>query len=112
MKLQYKMRLYDDKWFALGIYYGYPICCIDQFTRNTCSQTKAQYPDAPWFGTGFIPCLDCAEKIGVDFTRFVNETITPNRIAEIPFPSPYDSPFDDLSKLVKHIETHLAKIAA
>jgi hypothetical protein len=80
------MSLINVQWRALGQHYGYPRCCVDAFLSDTCQVTKDRYPDAPWDGTGFIPCPCCAERAIEDFDAFVATTITPARRTEASFP--------------------------
>jgi hypothetical protein len=71
---------------ALATFLGYPQCCIDAFNRDENHDTIAAFPNGPWIGSGFIPCLQCASKAALNFGRFVDEKITPNRKCPAPFP--------------------------
>jgi hypothetical protein len=71
----------------IGRFLGYPECCLQAFAQDTCQVTKVKYPNGPWWGTGYVPCSDCAEKCLVNFSQFVGQHITPRREAPAPFPS-------------------------
>lgn len=74
-------------WFvATGVYYGFPLCCAIAMETNFCFDTKDAYPDGPWVGSGFVPCLACAKKAVENFSRFVEQNIKPNRVCKSPFP--------------------------
>jgi hypothetical protein len=82
-----------NHFIVMGTYYGYPVCCIKSFVTNGSWATRCQFPRAPWNGTGFIPCLDCARHKARNFNRFVNEVILKNRISATPFPDDdFESP--------------------
>jgi hypothetical protein len=76
-------------WEIMGSYYGYPACCIDAFTTTLCMDVRKQYPTNPWSGTGFLPCIECAPK-ALNFARFVEDNIKPNRISAAAFPDMED----------------------
>lgn len=73
------------RWKALGEYFGFPECCIKEFLETACQSTKDRYPEGPWSGTGFLPCLQCSEK-ALEFKSFVRDYITPHRVCPTPFP--------------------------
>lgn len=75
---------------TMGIHFGFPECCIKEFTADYCETTKRLYPEGPWVGTGFIPCACCAAA-ALDFPTFVAERITPNRLCSTPFPDQRDN---------------------
>jgi hypothetical protein len=108
VRLHFRLRIRSSWWYACGIYYGYPECCVEQFSKDACNETVELYPEAPWIGTGFIPCPACAQKIGPDFSRFVDEVITPRRIEPVPF-SVGHGPMRDHKGLVEIIENHYLK---
>lgn len=72
---------YPDKkrWVALGIYFGYPACCIEDFCKDTTITTKQK----DLCKDGFIPCPDCCEKIT---SRVQLKDLITNRICKTPFP--------------------------
>ena len=43
---------------AMGEYFGYPECCIDNFVSRNRYVTK----DSIFLGSGFIPCCECDSK--------------------------------------------------
>jgi hypothetical protein len=69
-----------------GAIYGFPACCVQAFCSSHCSETRVQYPDGPWMGTGFVPCITCAPA-ALDFDRFIAEKVAPARICPSQFPS-------------------------
>jgi hypothetical protein len=76
---------------ALGTFFGYPRCCCDAFEKDWCAETKAVFPSehanpAPWYGTGYVPCLSCANKAIRDWPAFVIANIDPYRVCHMPFP--------------------------
>lgn len=78
---------YGEPFLVAGIYLGYPLCCISAMARDFCQETKTRYPDGAWYGSGFVPCVKCAEGIHtwLDFNQFIQTEITPYRIAPYPF---------------------------
>lgn len=68
-----------NTWESFGEHYGYPPCCVAAFRLNWCEETKRAYPDGPFMGTGFIPCIACAAEAAKDFPAWVAKNITPNR---------------------------------
>ena len=67
-------KLYKaDKLYFLGVYYGFPKCCIKSFpkTRNYDKNNR----------TGFLPCETCYKK-----NIKLNDLIE-NRVCEKPFPN-------------------------
>lgn len=90
-----------DRWHALGVYLGYPICCVFSFCDTLSEDTRDKYPNGPWVGTGFIPCVNCAPH-ALDFERFVKDKIEPQRLSSVPFPGHNDI---ENEELVPHINT-------
>ncbi|KGX39663.1 hypothetical protein [Burkholderia pseudomallei] len=77
----------DEAWWRIvGNFFGYPSCCVEAFVRDNCDATKTRYPQAPWIGTGYVPCLACAEKALPDFQAFVDTKIAPHRKLKEAFP--------------------------
>ena len=72
-------------WKRMGEFYGYPQCCILVFLKNCCAATKHYYPEGPWDGTGFVPCMCCAKQAVDDFPAWVEATIMPRRVSADPF---------------------------
>lgn len=70
----------------LGSFYGFPQCCIKEMILTGCEETKTRFPKGAWVGTGFIPCITCAQHKARNFDRFVSERILANRICSLPFP--------------------------
>lgn len=65
----------------MGVYFGYPDCCIEWFVTRKGSYLTPKQHRAHLF-RGFIPCPGCAEKI--DYNT-INSLIT-DRICHSPFP--------------------------
>jgi hypothetical protein len=80
----------DIRFSTLGSYFGFPECCVKEFTANYCETTRRLYPEGPWMGTGFIPCPCCAPA-ALEFDQFVANHITPNRRCSTPFPNDDDN---------------------
>jgi hypothetical protein len=70
----------------LGVYFGYPPCCIHWFIMNRSDSenltplTKQQ--EAVHGNEGFIPCPECASKV----TAKTISTLIQNRKCKIPYP--------------------------
>lgn len=77
----------DIAYTKLGQFLGFPACCIAAFRTDETKQVMAMYPNAPWMGTGFIPCKCCAKKALVNFQQFVLEEIHTRR--QCPYAFPY-----------------------
>lgn len=69
-------------WIKMGIYYGYPKCCIENFCERGYTLTKNQ--ELVHKNTGFTPCPKCSEKILSGETTL--EGLLVNRICKEPFP--------------------------
>ena len=67
----------------MGIYYGYPACCIKQYIDNKNNNT-ANFFLLQNNTTGFIPCDECTERINLGDVRI--EDLIQNRICPFPFP--------------------------
>ena len=49
---------------AYGVYYGYPDCCIKEFCELLLRKRKPTIEQIlTGKGSGFIPCLECCEKV-------------------------------------------------
>jgi hypothetical protein len=50
----------------LGTYYGYANCCVKAFIDGNLTynlpEWKGREEQLPLYGTGFIPCAECAKK--------------------------------------------------
>lgn len=78
------------KTFTNGLIFGYPLCCIlsfDEWRQRAGSLTwgdllrrMQEQADAPWFGTGFIPCASCVPAALADWDTFVRTRIFPTRM--------------------------------
>lgn len=69
----------------LGVYYGFPLCCIHQFVNGELTHRLPEWQGRtlPLDGSGFVPCVKCAvEKTEEQLI----EEITRNRLSPIPFP--------------------------
>lgn len=45
---------------ALGLFFGYPVCCVASYAAGIRPKR------GPWLGTGYLPCVDCANKPVID----------------------------------------------
>jgi hypothetical protein len=83
---QYYIRGFcKNPFVSIGMYYGYPICCIKNFVRNIlCKEKKAsRIQKRVSRNCGFIPCSYCSWKI---LTKQIKiEDLIKNRICENPF---------------------------
>lgn len=71
-------------WSIMGFMYGYPVCCVKSFIYRS---TRGLAPiSGPWTGSGFIPCKDHKKEATVDFNKFIEVHIAPNRVYHLPFP--------------------------
>lgn len=85
MKLKYTGLLLVD----MGIYYGYPMCCIGAFIDRMMDFKDNGYSKtAPrkFHGTGYIPCAVCNNKSEDELLA----TIARNRRCRKPFPHASD----------------------
>lgn len=78
----------DVVWFKkIGVYYGYPSCCIDDWIARTIIANPAIQPswDQERAGdyTGFLPCPTHAKQV-LD-KKIALKDLVQNRQCEIPF---------------------------
>ena len=85
-----------DMYISLGIYYGYPDCCIKQFMNftdkknNQHEQTEIRKKSVDILNSlhikskGFVPCLSCCKKLQQDKTLSICNLIK-NRECIIPY---------------------------
>jgi hypothetical protein len=72
-----------NKWVVMGVYYGYPVCCIENFYYKGGTLNKDQ--KKVHYNTGFIPCPECACKIlkgGITLHELIKD-----RFCSIKFPN-------------------------
>jgi hypothetical protein len=71
---------------ALGLFFGYPWCCIVDFMFYW--STDAVRPDEqrPLHGTGYVPCRECAKKSEEELLAI----IAARRRCQLPFPADLD----------------------
>ena len=81
-------HLYEKESFltALGVYFGFPDCCIETFIDRRQFEAKEFFADLPSTGTGYMPCLCCAKEVHNDWGKF-QDKINQNRICPKPFPN-------------------------
>ena len=88
----------SDGWFLSGIYYGYPVCCIDDFIY--CGETKSykSREKRKLDGTGYVPCSACNKKSEEELVQAIND----NRLHWQKFPKcgPNTEAFVDFSRCV------------
>lgn len=81
-----------NKLKELGLYFGYPECCVDFFSKavidlfNGQGKPPAQYLDgfdgSQLDGTGYIPCPDCFKKPHDELIEYIKA----HRQCPTPFP--------------------------
>jgi hypothetical protein len=79
------LRIPEDtkkKWAEMGLYFGYPDCCIKDFCERGYKTTKEQ--QAVHNNYGFVPCPKCSQKILNG--KETLESLIKNRICKTPFP--------------------------
>lgn len=75
-----------DSWVLLGLYYGYPTCCIESFCKSPHYLDKAfgDMRTETGNGTGLVPCTNCATKI--NSKEITLESLISDRIDKGKFP--------------------------
>ena len=51
-----------NKFYLLGLKFGYPDCCISEFIYCIASRTIHRRETRKLAGTGYIPCYECNSK--------------------------------------------------
>ena len=51
-----------NKFYLLGLKFGYPKCCISEFNYCIASRTIRRRETRKLAGTGYIPCKECNSK--------------------------------------------------
>lgn len=51
------------RYFFMGIFYGYPTCCINDFASRKDASTITKEQEEVQQNEGFIPCHKCAKKV-------------------------------------------------
>jgi hypothetical protein len=75
-----------DNIHDLGLWLGYPRCCVSAFLVRYDIWPKPTPSPGP--GHGYIPCPKCSEKgVSMGWPKFIEEIITPNRMCPDPFPT-------------------------
>lgn len=71
----------------LGLWLGYPLCCIRNFAHRIAAFREGRFDDIPQQqkldGTGFVPCPTCHASKSEDALR---EEIAACRVCTQPFP--------------------------
>jgi hypothetical protein len=67
----------QEYWTKMGLMYGYPMCCIEEFLI-----VEIPRPVRKFSGTGYIPCAKCNEKT----EQVMIDEIEKNRTWHKPFP--------------------------
>jgi uncharacterized protein YegP (UPF0339 family) len=70
---------------ASGLFYGFPICCVESFVNFKQLEVFEKYPNIPSSGTGFVPCICCAKNIHTLWPETLN-IIAQNRFCTNTFP--------------------------
>ena len=92
----------DLSWEEVGLYFGYPKCCIEEFCNGEPNFITTLEDMRLFCGTGFVPCKKC------------NETKTEDQLlAEIAKNRKYDKPFPldrhDKEVAIKDVKKFIAK---
>ncbi len=66
----------------MGVFFGYPDCCITEFENFIKSRGKADRGKRKLSGTGYVPCAVCNKKT----VKELKEQIKSTRICPLPFP--------------------------
>ena len=88
-----KAMLNSPGWVFTGLFYGFPICCIKDFTElkhTGMEQFKL-------IGSGYIPCSNCATKSESELIKIIAD----NRFDPEPFPEQSD--WDERDKFVDRL---------
>ena len=80
-----------ENFITMGLYYGYPDCCIVEFTaralRIFAKRAPEAFPAGPWDDSGYLPCRECQAKIlSVGIDKFAADVIAPKRCHAQQFP--------------------------
>jgi len=89
----------SDAWLLSGVYYGYPLCCIDEFTEYAEGKKDLSRRGKRKFnGTGYVPCEEC-NKLSKETLL---KQIESRRLHWEPFPKcgPNTEEFADFSRWV------------
>jgi hypothetical protein len=88
----------SDGWFLSGIYYGYPVCCIDEFIHYGETDSYEDREKRKLCGTGYVPCEECNKKSEEELVEAINN----NRLHWQKFPtcSPNSYAFVDFTHMV------------
>lgn len=66
---QHKTQYNKVLWQVWGEFYNYPKCCVKAFI----GEGSARDRQGVWRGSGFVPCIECANKLdGKDKEYFIN----------------------------------------
>lgn len=80
-ELEYKDgENWNDRARRLGVYLGFPKCCIDEFLEECGNKGKRKLD-----GTGYVPCRICNEKSEQELI----EAISIKRVCKDPFPTAF-----------------------
>lgn len=68
--------------YSTGFYYGFPVCCVNEFVRFMVGHAVLLRTERKLSGTGYIPCVKCNAKTEQELI----DTINANRSHPRPFP--------------------------
>jgi hypothetical protein len=75
-------------WYAAGLYFGYPDCCIADFCARVSGGPETWAPNdsqgLAGNGTGFVPCQACADLVNSGQKTLAD--LISHRMANHPFP--------------------------
>jgi hypothetical protein len=79
-------KILPQRIMNLGVYFGYPPCCIHWFIQNRSDSANltslTPQQEAVHGNEGFIPCPECASKV----TAETISTLIRNRKCQVPYP--------------------------
>ncbi|ASV44249.1 hypothetical protein PBI_SCTP2_234 [Salicola phage SCTP-2] len=82
-----------DKGIFLGVFYGYPECCIKTFVRMNIDLPR---DNNPFRGTGFLCCSQCISKPINNIVKVINN----QRYCSVKFSSNKDELNDNMFHLI------------
>jgi len=90
-------------WSDIGKQCGYPDCCIKSFINEGLNFKKNSSVDNnALYGTGFVPCLECAKLPPDEMIEIINS----HRIFERPFPFLDEYTIKECEEIVKSLIRH------
>ncbi len=66
-------------WYKLGIYFGYPKCCITEFIYHIQTKTSHTRGKRKFDGTGYVPCMKCNQKNHMMLLEYIHKNRQHNK---------------------------------